>query len=206
MTNLSSLAALTNEIRGIKPPVRIPGEWDWLWWLLAALVIIGGSIGFMAWRRRGKPVLLPPAVPPHVRARQRLAEALLLISDPDKFCTAVSHTLRLYLEERFQLHAPERTTEEFLVELHGSAALNPEQKKSLQHFLQSCDLVKFARLEPNETALRDLHDSALRLVDETQYDPIQIEKSGVSPAMPPPVSPAPAPPPPPPPPLNPASP
>ncbi|HKX60950.1 MAG TPA: hypothetical protein VJS65_03885, partial [Verrucomicrobiae bacterium] len=88
----------------------------------------------------------------------------------DRFCTAVSNTLRLYLEERFHLHAPERTTEEFLVELQGSAALNPEQKRSLQSFLQSCDLVKFARLEPTESALRDLHDSALRLVDETQFD------------------------------------
>src|SRR5262245_42457457 len=191
MTNLSSLAALTNDIRGIKPPVRIAGEWDWLWWSLGALLLIGGTLGFLLWRRRQVPVEAPPAVPPHVRAKQRLAEALLLISDPDKFCTAVSHTVRLYLEERFQLHAPERTTEEFLVELQESAALNGEQKKSLQHFLQSCDLVKFARLEPTESALRELHDAALRLVDETQFDPIQVGAAGpVSvPASPPPLPP-----------------
>jgi hypothetical protein len=32
--------------------------------------------------------------------------------------------------------------------------------------------VKFARFEPNEDSLRALHDSALRIVDETQFDPI----------------------------------
>src|SRR4030095_2527640 len=148
MTTLSSLAALTNDIRGIKAPVRIPGEWDWLWWALAAVLLIGGIVGYVLWRRRPIAVVLPPSVPPHVRAKQPLGEALLLISDPDRFCTAVSHTLRLYLEERFQLHAPERTTEEFLIELQGSSALNVEQKRSLQSFLQSCDLVKFARMEP----------------------------------------------------------
>ena len=88
MTNLASLAVLTNDIRGIKPPVRIPGEWDWLWWLLAGALLLGGIVGFVLWRRRPTPVILPPSVPPHVRAKQRLAEALLLISDPDKFCTA----------------------------------------------------------------------------------------------------------------------
>jgi hypothetical protein len=32
--------------------------------------------------------------------------------------------------------------------------------------------VKFARHEPTESNLRQLHDSALRLVDETQFEPI----------------------------------
>ena len=194
MTNLASLAVLTNDIRGIQPPVRIPGEWDWLWWLFAGVFLLGGIVGFVLWRRRPTPVVLPPSVPPHVRAKQRLAEALLLISDPDKFCTAVSNTLRLYLEERFHLRAPERTTEEFLVELQGSAALNPEQKRSLQSFLQSCDLVKFARLEPSESALRDLHDAALRLVDETQFD--ALHASPPPPPEPPEIVSPPPPPPP----------
>ena len=112
-----------------------------------------------------------PPVPPHVRARQKLEAALLLISDPRAFCIAVSDALRVYLEERFQLRAPERTTEEFLRDLQKTPALNETQKQSLAAFLEQCDLVKFARFEPPESALRDLHESALRLVHETQYDP-----------------------------------
>ena len=79
--------------------------------------------------------------------------------------------MRVYLEERFELRAPDRTTEEFLRDLQKTSALNEAQKASLSGFLEQCDLVKFARFEPTEAALRELHESALRLVHETQYDP-----------------------------------
>ena len=101
-----------------------------------------------------------PPVPAHVRAKQKLAEALALISQPKPFVIAVSDTARIYLEERFKFHAPERTTEEFLRELGGTKLLLPEQKESLGDFLASCDLVKFAKYEPGENELRELHGSA----------------------------------------------
>jgi hypothetical protein len=72
------------------------------------------------------------------------------------------------LEERFDFHAPERTTEEFLRELAGTRLLLSDQKDSLGNFLASCDLVKFAKYEPGEKELLELHGSALRLVEETQ--------------------------------------
>ena len=80
----------------------------------------------------------------------------------------MSDTIRWYLEERFDFHAPDRTTEEFLYELQGTELLTRDQKESLGEFLKRCDLVKFARYEPTELELQDLHDSALRLVEETQ--------------------------------------
>ncbi|MEY2408782.1 MAG: hypothetical protein QOF48_1452, partial [Verrucomicrobiota bacterium] len=114
-------------------------------------------------------------------------DALRRIGDPKLFCTEVSDTIRFYLEERFTLRAPERTTEEFLLELRSSRHLTRDQKESLGAFLESCDLVKFARFEPTEQALRELHDSALRLIDETQYDPVApgTLPPGVMPAPPP---------------------
>jgi LPXTG-motif cell wall-anchored protein len=200
MTNVAGFTPpSTNDLRPIQPPVRLPGEMDWVWWTLAGLVVVGALAVWWYRRRRLQASMTPVAViPPHIRARQRLAEALLFISEPDRFCTAVSNTLRVYLEERFHLHAPERTTEEFLAELQGSPVLNAEQKKSLQHFLQSCDLVKFARFEPTETTLRDLHDSALRLVDETQFDPFAIASpaAAAAPSSDPAPAPVPAPAPP----------
>ena len=90
-----------------------------------------------------------------------------LISDPRLFCIAVSDATRLYLEERFDLHAPERTTEEFLKELRRTHHLNADQKLTLGEFLEQCDLVKFARLEPTESELRSLYRIAERLVEET---------------------------------------
>lgn len=97
-----------------------------------------------------------------------LERALSLISEPKPFSIAVSGAIRVYLEERFQFHAPDRTTEEFLYELQESQLLTPEQKQSLAEFLASCDLIKFAKYEPMETELRALHASALRLVNETE--------------------------------------
>ena len=89
-------------------------------------------------------------------------EALALIAQPKPFCILVSDTIRSYLEERFDFRAPERTTEEFLHELQDTDLLSPEQKESLGRFLESCDLVKFAKYEPGEPELRELHGSAVR--------------------------------------------
>ena len=67
-----------------------------------------------------------------------------------------------------------------------SRHLTLDQKQSLGVFLESCDLVKFARFEPNEDALRQLHEAALRLVDETQFDPITSPGAAASAASAPP--------------------
>jgi hypothetical protein len=106
-----------------------------------------------------------------VRAKQKLAEALGLIAQPKPFVIAVSDAARAYLEERFDFRAPERTTEEFLRELSGSDRLMPRQKDSLGNFLAGCDLVKFAKYEPHEAELRELHGAALKLVEETEPAP-----------------------------------
>jgi hypothetical protein len=157
------------DIRDIKAPVEIPSGWFWLGCMLGALGIALAS--YFAWRywqthrTRTKPEQL--IIPPHVRARRKLEQALGLIYEPRPFCISVSDTLRAYLEEAFSLRAPERTTEEFLDELQSSALLSFSQKQLLGDFLMRCDLVKFAREEPAVDQLKELHASALRLIDET---------------------------------------
>jgi hypothetical protein len=168
----AALGTNGNTLRDIKPPVEIPSGWAWVFWVLGALAV--AALLFWLWRywqkrRMQEPVI--PVVPPHVRAKQKLEEALALLGQPREFCILVSDTIRWYLEERFDFHAPERTTEEFLYELRETNLLLPDQKESLGEFLQRCDLVKFARYEPGEPELRDLHESALRLVEETEPAP-----------------------------------
>jgi hypothetical protein len=181
--------SVANDIRDIKPPVTIPNGWEWLWWVLAALAII--AIALLIWRwwrkRRSQVVFVPP-VPAHVRAKQKLDEALELISQPKQFCILVSNTIRFYLEERFDFRAPERTTEEFLRELGGTDLLTGEQKESLGGFLGSCDLVKFAKYEPREPELRELHASAVCLVDETAAQIKTTTSSGEQTSNPQPVT------------------
>jgi hypothetical protein len=159
----------TNDIRDIKPPIDIPNGLEWLWLVLAMLVL--AAILFIAWKlwkRSRSNVAVEPMVPAHVRAKEALQKALELIGQPKEFCIVVSDTVRRYLEERFAFHAPERTTEEFLRELSETDLLTADQKESLGRFLENCDLVKFAKYEPGESELRELHASAVRLVEETE--------------------------------------
>lgn len=165
-------AAVADPLRDIKPPIAIYNPWMYAVWAAVALCLAAIAVALWIWWRKRRPqVPVPPLIPAHVRAKQKLEEALALISQPKPFCILVSGTARAYLEERFSFHAPERTTEEFLHELRGTDLLLPDQKESLGEFLKRCDLVKFARYEPREPELRDLHHSALRLVEETEPQP-----------------------------------
>ena len=173
ITAQASAAARTNGfLKDIRPPVEIPNGWAWLIWLVGLLVAAG--IAYWLWHRwktaKSKIVSAPP-IPAHQQALRRLERALDQIHDPREFCILVSDTVRWYLEERFDFHAPERTTEEFLYELKTTDILTTDQKQSLGIFLERCDLVKFARYEPGEPELRDLHRAAVRLVEETQPPP-----------------------------------
>ena len=164
--------AIAEGLRDIKGPMVIPTGWEWLWWMLGIMVLgalLAGLVVYLLTRRRL--VAAPPLIPPHLRAKERLDDALTLISQPKPFVIAVSDALRSYLEERFGFRAPERTTEEFLHELQSTKLLLLDQKESLGEFLQQCDFVKFAKYEPGETELRHLHDAAIQLVTETEPQP-----------------------------------
>ncbi|MCX8156074.1 MAG: hypothetical protein N3J91_06480 [Verrucomicrobiae bacterium] len=173
MPQPSAPAAVTNaveELRPLKPPVDIPSGWAWLGWVAACLLLAALAWGLWRWwqkRRLAPPAAAAPPLPPHVEARRRLEAAWQLLGDPERFTVAVSAALRWYLERRFHLPAPERTTEEFLQDLQRTLLLQPRHKELLADFLTECDLIKFARFEPTEEALRRLHAAALRLVDET---------------------------------------
>jgi hypothetical protein len=161
-------AAPQQQLRDIKSPIVITSPWTWVQRsgvILAVAALL--ALTWWWWRRRQPVTAAKAGVSPAARARQRLAAALGLIDQPERFATEVSEIARTYLEERFGLHAPERTTEEFLEELTTSVALDSRHKVLLSGFLTNCDLVKFARAEPGLTELEALHAAAVRLVDET---------------------------------------
>lgn len=167
-------ASVADGLRAIKDPVPIPNVWLWTGCALGLLLL--ALLAWWFWRRRkppAAPAVAEAPIPPEERAWTRLKEALALLNQPRPFCILVSDTIRAYLEERFQLRAPERTTEEFLDELQSSALLSSEQKSALGTFLMECDLVKFARHEPGRPELENLYHAAVRLVEETH--PVRME-------------------------------
>lgn len=85
----------------------------------------------------------------------------------DRYYVDLSAILRYYVEARFNIHAPERTTPEFLEEIAEAERFDPAQEAFLASFLRHCDRVKFARLEP-EPADMNAHMAAVRrFVEET---------------------------------------
>ncbi|MEZ5962216.1 MAG: hypothetical protein R3F56_00090 [Planctomycetota bacterium] len=145
---------------------------DLLPWMLGTAGV--ALLGLLVWWWRRRPRRLRQAadetpLPPHVlalRALARLRSAPRATPDEvDAFYVEVSRILRDYLERRFGVHAPERTTEEFLAELNAQGSqgpLDPAQRNALAGFLRQCDLVKFARLQPAE----DVHAETLRFAEE----------------------------------------
>ena len=172
LTNIHSQSATasagTNGLRDIKPPIEIPSGWAWVGWGLASLAL--AALAFWAWRywqKRRAQIPPVPVIPAHIRAKQELREALALIGQPREFCILVSDTVRWYLEERFDFHAPERTTEEFLYEVSLDQSLSSDHRKLLGAFLQEADLVKFAKFQPGaEERMRAL-EAAEKFVQES---------------------------------------
>ncbi len=85
----------------------------------------------------------------------------------DAFFVELSDVVRRYLEDRFLLHAPELTTEEFLDVAASSPDLTREHRSFLQTFLSQADQVKFARLVPNATEVESALATARRFVQQT---------------------------------------
>ncbi|HYE29883.1 MAG TPA: hypothetical protein VEH27_00510 [Methylomirabilota bacterium] len=159
---------LESDIRPIKEAIPLPDYM--LWAIIAGGVLAGVIIAWFAWRLWQKRPRKNPGellIPAHRRALELLRGALAHIDEPERFCTEVSNIARRYLEERFALHAPERTTEEFLEELRASSALSLSHKQALADFLEQCDLAKFARHSPARGELEALHRTAVTLVEET---------------------------------------
>ncbi len=152
---------------GIRGEVDIPDPWK-TWRLVGLMVILLAicALGFwLWWRRRGSSTAGPGARPDDV-ARARLQRALALVDEPKPFIAEVSEAVRVYLEQRFGLRAPERTTEEFVAELQQNGALAGADRELLAKFLGACDLIKFADMIPGRLDLDELHTAALRLVND----------------------------------------
>src|SRR5215471_5767384 len=99
-------ASDTNVLRDIKPPIEIPSGWAWLWWALTLLAAAAALyVAWKFWQKRRAQAAVIPTVPAHLGARQQLGEARASLGQPQEFCILLSHTIRCYLEERFDFHA-----------------------------------------------------------------------------------------------------
>ena len=156
-----------------KPVTQL--ERKMLWWpyAVAGALLLAVLLGIVLLRRRRiKAVELPPPIPPQEIALEelrRLVEAHLVEQgDFMGFYNAIQGILRRYIEARFDIHAPERTTEEFLAELRGSRSPIGKHQKLLEKFLTHCDLVRFAKHTPEKQEIQATFDACKQFIIENQ--------------------------------------
>jgi hypothetical protein len=156
----------TNDITDIRPiKDAVPIPIDWWWWVALATSLAIAAVLFWWWKRRQPEVVVPVVTPltPYEIAKQALQQLLAENSAVEIFYTRLSDIVRHYIEERFGLRAPERTTEEFLAE----ANLPAQQMTLLSAFLVECDLVKFARHQPDAADRQRAFAAAEKFVEES---------------------------------------
>jgi len=165
------------DIRDIRGPKYILP----LWVILAALggivLLALAAYGIWRWvkRRRQPRVLLP-----FEQALQSLdaIRPLMQPASAREFSIAVSDIVRGYIEQRFDVTATHRTTEEFLRDLLETAKPSLARHRGLlAEFLQQCDLVKFGGMSLSMQSIESLHASARGFVLETaKPDPVAPPK------------------------------
>jgi hypothetical protein len=145
-------------IHDIYPPYRfIP--WGWILAGLAAAALAarllsrlrrsgpGAGGGYSAWK---------DARTPYQRARERLerlsASPLAAAGRMRELYTGYTAVLRIYLEEEFGIDAELMTTSDLTRELKNTGA---DLKTTLKtrEFLEKADLVKFAKMQPQDSAV-----------------------------------------------------
>ena len=179
-------AATTNtakaDIRDIRGPKHIPSPWLWAAWLAGGLAV--GALGYGAWRWSRR--TLAKAKLPYEIALDQLEEARALMQTENarEFSIAVSEIVRNYIEDRFQVLAARRTTEEFLYDLlESSDALLASHRALLADFLIHCDLAKFARWILSVEEMEDMLQSARTFVIETAKPAATETTNQIAPAI-----------------------
>lgn len=125
--------------------------------LLAVLAIAGLTLLVQRYLRN-RPVAAPPPPPPrppweiaveHLAALRRRKQAMVEGGQAVEFVDEVSDVVRAYLGGRFGFPGLDTTTEELLEHLRVRRVQSGLQEEA-RAYLRRCDLVKFAKVTPDE--------------------------------------------------------
>jgi len=171
----------------LQPIELVPLDWPApsylrpLLWTLGILAALVAAYFLVRWalNRRLTIVHLPLPRPAHETALAALDDlAARHAADPippEPFVVELSDILRRYLEERFALHAPTSTTDEFIRAAASANLLEPRHQALVADFLRQSDLVKFARASLSPSEQSSAIELARRVVLETVPAPPPTE-------------------------------
>lgn len=167
----------SDSIKDIQPPVYFPSNYLPLI-IIAVLCALAVSAFFInrLIRKRGLKKTAPiPKKTAYETACESLealrAKDLIHLGKIKEYYIELSFIARQYLENKFNIRAPEMTTEEFLEAAKRSDALSAAHKELLKTFLSHADMVKFAKYGPDAREAEDSFLAAKKLIDETREEP-----------------------------------
>jgi hypothetical protein len=143
-TSTPAPSAPKEDIRDIRGPQHLVSPWTLPGRIAAGALIVAASYAAWRWNRRRRSGNEPL---PFEVALRRLdgTRPLIAAGTAREFSIEVSDAVRDYIEKRFGVKAPHRTTDEFLRDqLLGSDKRLAGYKDLLEAFLKLCDLAKFA--------------------------------------------------------------
>lgn len=140
--------------------------WPWIAGLGGGLAV--ALVGLIWWGRR--PRKRPPPPPAHEVALERLRvlvdKKLVESGQVEAFFVEITSIVRDYIEQAFDLKAPEQTTEEFLNNITVVPAV-ARHRAALEPFLTAADEVKFARVQPDPSRIQRTFDTAREFILQT---------------------------------------
>lgn len=163
------------DIKDIKPPVRIPFDWIYLiiWILLSAILLAVIYFLYKKYFRKkvteqvSKPVIV---LPPHEEALMKLdqldREQLWQKGFVKEYHSRITEIIREYFEKRFGLPALELPTSEQL-ELLKRIPDAKEIYSLTESFLSNADLVKFAKFVPLDGLNAEMMKQAVEIVNKS---------------------------------------
>jgi hypothetical protein len=172
----TTLDADASDVRDITPPVGLDKNYFRLYIIIAivlgVLALVAIVLHYVYNRKNRETESIAEPLSAHQIAYNELESlrAMNLISKGQikEYYYRLSNIVRHYIENRFKLMAPERTTEEFLAEMMVTTRLTEDHKKLVEDFLEHCDMVKFAAYGPDRREIENSLNSAKKLVDETK--------------------------------------
>lgn len=158
------------DIHDIKPLVDIGLGIPWTGILVGILILLMLSAAFFYWRYLRKAAKITdviPELPPEVNAHRALNKISHIKQlDGKTFYFSLSAILRQYLYERFNMNAPEMTTEELLPQIEN---LNLDQNlfQGISRLCRGADPIKFAGVRPQIRQMEMDLIFARKFVDDT---------------------------------------
>lgn len=168
----------------IKPIIEEPLKLEDFIPIIGTIAIIGFIVWLIwyFWVRRKKEELPPPpeiVLPAHEIALNALTqlkgERLWQQGKVKAYQSELTHIVREYLENRYDVAALESTTDEILRQLR-KVDFDKDWQDKLREMLQMADLVKFAKAEPPADFHGRMMNYAERFVIETKKSPLEEVK------------------------------